>query len=137
MRVALKLDDDSEVAERDLAPGALALAAELGAWGGDGGPAKLVRVAADFGLWQAAEDVCKAARRLQDPETDDAARALVDAASARGLYRPGWHQKGGLHCPFSPWEESEKPGQHLESLGRPRPWARDSRDGRLNSREER
>jgi len=72
---------------RDAIAGALALAAEVGAWDAACPPAALVAVAADAGLWAAAEGLVKAARDRGDAGAVPAAQTLVDACLARDLHR--------------------------------------------------
>ena len=72
---------------RDAIGGALALAAEVGAWDAACPPAALVTVAAEAGLWAAAEGLVKAARDRGDAGAAPAAETLVDACLERGLHR--------------------------------------------------
>ena len=72
---------------RDAIAGALALAAEVGAWDVVCPPAALVAVAADAGLWAAAEGLVKAARDRGDAGAVQASQTLVDACLERDLHR--------------------------------------------------
>ena len=82
---------------RDAIGGALALAAEVGAWDAACPPAALVTVAAEAGLWAAAEWPREAARDRGDAGAAPAAETLVDACLERGL-----HRQADTHCRSSP-----------------------------------